>query len=199
VDQRANAIVEQALQPIARGLEARREVIRRHADYLKYEQEVAVFLERDPALKADYEAAFARDPALAMENLFLRYAQSRWNTFEADNRTARSRADAAIPTARAGEGRRGPSPNDQVQAAFERFQRTGSAGDAAAYAKARLKGVISDEWLNQWLKAIANPAGTLVDRVAQVMVVAGERVTMLAAERTWPGYSLTHFVDDTIQ
>jgi hypothetical protein len=150
-DQRAAALVDervrQAFEPITRGLEARQTMVSRHPDYLRYEQAVAEFVARDPELSQTYAAAFARDPVTAMERALLKYSQHRWAQFQ--QAPVPGRADAAIPTSRAGEGRRAPTGDVVLQDAFERFQKTGSSRDAQAYARARLKGVISDEFLNQ--------------------------------------------------
>lgn len=147
VSELVDSRVQQAFAPIARGLEARKEMIRRHADYLKYEQEVANWINADPQMSAEYNEAFQRDPVLAMENAMLKYGQHRWSAFQAA--LPQGKVDASIPTSRAGDTRRGPGPDGELQQALERFQRTGTPAAAHAYAKARLRGVVSDEFLNQ--------------------------------------------------
>lgn len=142
--------IAEAFRPISNGIRARQQIVGAHPDYVQFETEVASFLEGDPELKADYDRMFEASPVRAMEYAFLKFGDSRRRTLgDQPQGSPQGRADAGIPTSRAGEGRRAPQPDSQIQEAFERFQKTGSSRDAQAYARARLHGVISDQFLNQ--------------------------------------------------
>jgi hypothetical protein len=92
---------------------------------------------------------FEANPEGAMEYAFLKFGQSRRQSLPETNGSSRNGvADAAIPGGRTGEGRRAPTQDSRIQEAFERYQKTGSTADAAAYAKTRLRNIISDEFLN---------------------------------------------------
>lgn len=139
--------LEAKLAPIARGMQARQQLVGNHPDYAQYETDVANFIAADPDLSARYPKLFDADPAGAMEYAFLKFGESRRRTAEPPNGRERIN-DAQIPSSRTAEGRNGADPNDRVQAAFEQWQRTGSTRDAAAFAQERLHGVIKDAHLN---------------------------------------------------
>jgi hypothetical protein len=141
--------IAEAFRPIASGIRARQQIVGAHPDYVQYETDVASFLESDPELKADYDRMFEASPVRAMEYAFLKFGDSRRSTVGQAQANPQGRADAGIPTSRAGEGRRVPPADAQVQEAFERYQKSGSSRDAQAYARARLHGVISDQFLSQ--------------------------------------------------
>tara|TARA_R110000868_G_scaffold241694_1_gene497199 strand:- start:839 stop:1552 length:714 start_codon:yes stop_codon:yes gene_type:complete len=142
--------IQRALQPIMRGVSARGKVVSDHPDYVQFEAEVARFIENDAELSQRYPKMFDADPEGAMEYAFLKFGESRRRTSAPPNGDDRQGMhDAAIPSSRAGEGRRAPTEDQAVRDAFERFQKTGSTRDAAAYAKTRLRSVIKDDFLNQ--------------------------------------------------
>lgn len=143
-------IVQEALQPLAKGFQARSEVMTKYPDYVKFEQDVATFINSDPQLSQEYQELFRTNPATAMKYAFLAFGDSRrGQTPPPPQNGAPGAVHASIPSNRAGDSRRGPDPNDNVRAAFERYQQTGSRRDAEVYARARLRGVITDEFLNQ--------------------------------------------------
>lgn len=142
--------IQRALQPIMRGVSARGKVVSDHPDYVQFEAEVSRFIESDADLSQRYPRMFEVDPEAAMEYAFLKFGESRRRTSAPPNGAEREGMhDAAIPTSRAGEGRRAPTEDQAVRDAFERFQKTGSSRDAAAFAKVRLRSVIKDDFLNQ--------------------------------------------------
>jgi hypothetical protein len=142
--------VRAALEPISQGIQARGKVVSEHPDYIQFEVDVAHYINTDPELSVRYPKMFSADPEGAMEYAFLKFGETRRRAAGAPaGGTRESPADAAIPTSRAGDGRRGPDHDSAIREAFERFQKTGSSRDAAAYAKARLRNVISDEFLSQ--------------------------------------------------
>ena len=137
-------------RPISNGLQARGQLVASHPDYVQFETDVAQFINTDPELSASYPKMFEAAPVQAMEYAFLKFTENRRKTLGDEFQTqSPGRADAGIPTSRSGDGRREPGQDAAVQQAFERFQKTGSTQDAQAYARARLKGVISDEFLQQ--------------------------------------------------
>jgi len=140
----------EAFRPISNGLQARGQLVASHPDYVQFETDVAQFINTDPELSASYPKMFEVTPVQAMEYAFLKFTESRRKALGGEPEASfPGRADAGIPTSRSGDGRREPGQDAAVQQAFERFQKTGTPQDAQAYAKARLKGVISDEFLQR--------------------------------------------------
>jgi len=140
--------VAKAFEPMARGIQARQTIVGSHPDYVQFEQDVANFIGNDPDLSQRYPRMFESDPAGAMEYAFLKFADSRRRSVGSTTGAVGGSVDAAIPTSRAGEGRRAPDGDQGIRDAFERWQKSGSAQDAQNYAKARLRGVITDDFLN---------------------------------------------------
>jgi hypothetical protein len=143
--------VQELFAPIAQGMSARTELLSKYPDYNRYEADVAAFIQQDPALNQSYQRMFSADPAGAFEYAFLKFGESR-------RRTAGGRTDnvpeesshAQLPgSSRNGESMRQPQGNSaNIQRAYQEYQRTGSTQAAQAYAKARLRNVITDEFLN---------------------------------------------------
>jgi len=120
-----------------------------HPDYVQFEQDVANFISSDPDLAKRYPRMFEADPEAAMEYAFLKFGDSRRRTGSEGQQANRSGiADAAIPGGRSGDSRRQPTDGDAVREAYERWRKSGSTADAANYAKTRLRGVITDDFLN---------------------------------------------------
>lgn len=143
-------LVREAFAPIQNGLQARGQIVSKHPDYVQFENDVAQFINTDPDMSQSYAKMFEANPVGAMEYAFLKFADSRRGSLPSPNGGGREGiSDASIPTGRVGDGRRAPSHDDNVQATFERWQKTGHSKDAEAFAKARLKSVITDDFLNQ--------------------------------------------------
>lgn len=141
--------ISKAFQPIANGMQARGRMVAERPDYIQFENEVARFIETDPDLNQRYPKMFEADPAGAMEYAFLKFGDSRRREAPAPMETVGNPVDASIPSSRGGESRRVPDQSQELQSAFERYQKTGSPRDAEAYAKLRLRRVVSDDFLNQ--------------------------------------------------
>lgn len=141
--------INKAFLPIANGMQARGRLVSERPDYVQFEQDVARFIETDPDLSARYPKMFEADPAGAMEYAFLKFGDSRRREAPAPMETMGNPVDASIPSSRGGESRRVPDQSQELQTAFERYQKSGSPRDAEAYAKLRLRRVVSDEFLNQ--------------------------------------------------
>lgn len=140
--------VAKAFEPMARGIQARQTIVGSHPDYVQFEQDVANFIGNDPDLSQRYPRMFEADPAAAMEYAFLKFSDSRRRSVGNQTQAVGGSVDAAIPTSRTGEGRRGPDSDQDIRDAFDRWQKTGSAQDAQAYARTRLRTAISDDFLN---------------------------------------------------
>lgn len=149
IRQLIGAEIQQAFAPITRGFQARNQVVSSNPDYVKFEADVAQYINSDPQLSQSYPRMFDADPAAAMEYAFLKFGEQRRGAARPTSSSRAESSEAAIPSSRAGEGRRGESDDDLVQKAYDRYRETGSSRDASAYAKARLRGVIKDEFLNQ--------------------------------------------------
>lgn len=140
--------VAKAFEPVTRGIQARQAIANSHPDYVQFEQDVANFISTDPDLNNRYSRMFESDPAGAMEYAFLKFADSRRRTASPQAGPVGGAVDASIPTSRAGEVRRAPEADQYLRDAFDRWQKTGASSDAQAYAKARLRTAISDDFLN---------------------------------------------------
>jgi hypothetical protein len=140
--------LQQAFQPITRGFEARGKVLGEYPDYARYESDVSQFVANDPTVNARYQAMFNVDPAGAMEYAYLKFGDSRRKTIPSQTQGSREQAvEASIPGSRQGGS---PSPanaeNDMLARAWDHYKKT---NDPVAYAKARLRQVVPDEFLNQ--------------------------------------------------
>jgi hypothetical protein len=147
LDAYVNQRLENAFKPIAQGMHARNEVISQNPDYGKYESEIAQFIGRDQTLSQRYQRMFQTDPAGAMEYAMLKYTDAQRVANPTPKKSESSR-DAAIPSSRSGDTRNGETSNDQdlVQRAGEHYQKTGNPN---AYAQARIRQVIKDDFLNR--------------------------------------------------
>lgn len=141
--------IRKAFEPLTNGMQARGKIVTEHPDYAQFENDVAQFIATDPDLSTRYPRMFEADPVGAMEYAFLKFGDSRRRTAQpaGDGRIGNP-ADAQIPSSRAGEGRRAPDGSQELQEAYEQFQKTGSSKDAQRYAKLRLRTVIKDDFLN---------------------------------------------------
>ena len=146
-----NERLGQALAPLARGFEARSRVLTEYPDYQKYEADVANYVNSDPEFSQQYNRLFAADPAGAMQLAFLKFGENRRkNVPVPPSSIPQEVADAALPGARSGDTRRaGDGTSNDVQEAWENYQKTGSSRDAETYAKARLKQAIPDEFFTR--------------------------------------------------
>ena len=144
-------MIQESFRPISAGLNARTTVSGRYPDYAKFESDVAQYLESDPEIKETYNRMFAADPVGAFEWGFLKFGDHRRRgSAERSEPNAQDLANASIPSQRNGDSRRQPQGQQAaVQEAWEKFQKTGNSADARTYAKARLRTVITDEFLNQ--------------------------------------------------
>lgn len=108
LDQVINARLQQAFEPIAKGMTARTSVVAQYPDYAKYESDVANFVNADAQRQARYNAMWAADPAGAMEWGMLAYGEHQRRSTQAppDNGVDRQKkVDAQIPGSRQTEGR----------------------------------------------------------------------------------------------
>lgn len=142
--------IQQAFQPIARGLTARSRVLGEYPDYTKFEADVSQFINSDPNLAATYNNMFNADPVGAMEYAFLKFGETRRRTAPAEtakNGDKQSASHASIPSSRAPESRQAPGQGeDMTSKAWEHFQKT---GDSRPFAKTRLRQVIPDSFFEK--------------------------------------------------
>lgn len=150
IDQRVNARVNEALAPIARGIEARTQVLARHPDYAKFESDVAQFVQSDPDRAATYDRMFRADPAGAIEYALLAYGDNQRRNGRAPRESRSDSVHAQIPSQPSGQSRQQPDGGlRRIEEARKRFEQEGTADAARAYAKARLGMAIPDEFFNQ--------------------------------------------------
>lgn len=147
----AQGMIAEAFQPIAQGFQARNELLGQYPDYQKFEADVASYVNADPDLSQRYQRMFKSDPAAAMDYAFLKFGDSRRRQHPGSNNGVQGQqmTEAQIPSSRTGDARHQNTQGEQTRELFERFQKTGNSQDSLAFAKARMKSVITDEFLNQ--------------------------------------------------
>jgi len=146
--------LQSAFAPIMAGVNARQTMQAKYSDYNKFESDVAQYVQSDPELSQTYNRMFSADPAGAFEYAFLKFGESRRRSSGSNgNGNGQQQEDtthASIPSSRGGESRRLPdSVTGDIQKAWQNYQKTGSTEAAREYAKARLKTVISEDFLRQ--------------------------------------------------
>lgn len=155
-----SAIQREAAQffaPVVRQLEgqaqARNHMLANYGkDYVTFEQDVAQHIQSDPQMQQRYQALFSTDPVAAVEYAYLKFGETQRRAApqpEQQDRAERrsQQAQAAIPSGRNGEARQAPSNRDNVQRAFEAYQKNPNRTTAEAFAKARFKEAIPDSFL----------------------------------------------------
>lgn len=141
---------EEFMEPMAQQGQARSKLLGRYGqDYVKYESDVYAFIESDPELSRSYNTMVKADPVGAMDYAFLKFGDAQRREHKGRGQRAESSTEAQIPSNRSGESRRNPNGTDDLRNAWEKYRDDPNAGTARQYAKARLRTVIKDEWLNQ--------------------------------------------------
>lgn len=139
-----------ALQPIVAAAGARNKIVGTYPDYVKFESDVNQFLQSNPELNDRVGRMAQSDPEGALEYAFLKFGEDRRGTIAQKAGDQQAMTDAGIPSSRNGEGRRGEvNLNSDISKAWQKYQQTGSPADAREYARARLKTVISEDFLRQ--------------------------------------------------
>lgn len=140
-----------AFEPLARAAQARPQVISEYPDYVTYETAVNDWVRSDPKRAAEYDNRFPGDPVGAMKLAFLEFGAEKRKTATPTPQNAQEMADASLPGGRSGETRRPENYSNagDIAEAWKNYQKSGSRADAETYARARLKNVISEEFLRQ--------------------------------------------------
>lgn len=150
LDEYIGSKIAAAFEPITRGALARNTLAASYPDYLKFEADVAKFVQEDPQLSQSYQKMFGADPVGAMELAFLKYGESQRQKAGSNGKTPQqaARSEAQIPSNRQGDARTQPAStqDENLNRGWDHFQKT---GDPRAFAKARLRQVVSDEFLNR--------------------------------------------------
>jgi hypothetical protein len=140
------AVVGNAFAPLAQGIQARGTLVGEYPDYQKFESDVAQYIETDSTVKQRYSKMFNTDPVGAMEYAFLKFGESRRRAGTPEpTPNGGPRKEASIPSMRTGSGTN-PIPaesQDQAARAWDHYQKT---GDPTAFAKARLRQVVSEDF-----------------------------------------------------
>jgi hypothetical protein len=151
LDEYFNARFDRAFEPVAKGAMARNAMLSTHPDYQKYEAEVAQFINEDPNLSQSYQKLFGADPVAAMEFAFLKFGETKRRAAPGNGNgqptpQQQARAEAQIPSSRVGDAQRQPAgvQDERLRASWEHYQKS---GDPRAFAKERLRQVISDDFL----------------------------------------------------
>lgn len=152
LDEMISQRLNNAFQPIVKQLngaqEARVKMLASYGpDYSKYESDVAQFIASDPDMSARYQRMFETDQAGAMDYAYLKYGESRRRAQPAQTTGSPEQVvEASIPTSRKGGSPKGHNQEETLSQAWDQFKKT---GNPETYAKARLRTVIKDDFLNQ--------------------------------------------------
>jgi len=149
VDAKVSARIQAAFDPIARGFQARNQMLAEHPEYAKDEANVAAFVQNDPKMSEMYNRMFSADPVGANDWAYMKYGASVQKTHKSGRGSREGVADAAIPTERSGESRRRPDDGDVSELRREIREKGKTPDLVDRYAKARLRQVIPDSFLNQ--------------------------------------------------
>ena len=148
VEQKVQSRLEERFQPIMRGLSARQEMVGKYKDYNKFESDMMEYVNSDPQLQQTYNRVFTADPVAAFEYAYLKYGHTKRG--ESRNGVSEEeKSEAQIPSQRSGDTRRTPQADVDVQRLLEVYQQNPTRRNAEAYAKARLHGVIKEDFLRQ--------------------------------------------------
>lgn len=142
-----NTRLQKAFEPVLAAANARSTIVGKYPDYNKFESDVNQFLQSDRELNETVGRMAAADPAGALEYAFLKFGESRRGAARTNGNEVNA-VDAGIPSSRGGESRRMPdSVTGEVQRAWQNYQKTGTTEAAREYAKARLKTIVSEDFL----------------------------------------------------
>lgn len=149
IREEAQALVQQAFQPIMQGFQARTTLLGQYPEYQKFEADVAGFIQADPQLNQTYQRMYQADPVGAFEYAFLKFGESRRRSGATPvAEPSEGAVHAAIPTQRSGDARRTTVPGEiDIQEMWDRYQQQPNKTNLNAFAKARLRQVIPDEHL----------------------------------------------------
>lgn len=148
---RIEKAIGRQFEPIVKMGSARNSMLSSYTDYGKFETDVAKFVESDPSTNRTYSEMFKADPLGAMEWAFFKYGEVKRAEVGAGNGAPspqrQARSEAQIPSNRSGDTRNLPlQTDDQAAKGWEHYQKT---GDPRAFAKARLRQAISDDFLSR--------------------------------------------------
>jgi hypothetical protein len=150
LDEVINARLQKAFEPIAKGVNARSQVMAQYPDYVKFENDVNQYIQADPQLAQTYGAMFNADPVGAIEYAVLKFGESkrRSGAQNGDAGNRQEKVNAQIPTGRTSEtrARQDAGTADITAKAWEHFQKT---GDPKPFAKARLRQGIPDSFFER--------------------------------------------------
>lgn len=132
-------VVQDALRPLAEGVNARQMIAGRHQDFGQFEGEIVQHLAANPDLKQRYDRLMGVDPGSAMELAYYSFKESR----QRPSASEELKPQAGIPQSQASD-RPGTATatTEDVQKAIEYAQQY---KDPRPYLKLRLQGVIPDE------------------------------------------------------
>ena len=151
LDEVVNERIQRAFAPIARGMNARTQVMTQYPDYTKFENDVNQYIQSDPQLSQTYGSMFNADPVGAIEYAFLKFGENQRRSGTQSSNGAgdkQEKVNAQIPMGRSNEtrARQDAGGADQTAKAWEHFQKT---GDPKPFAKMRLRQAIPDSFFEK--------------------------------------------------
>jgi len=146
-----DAVIEQRIaqrfQPLARGIQARSQVLSEYPDYQKYEADVWKWVNESPERRQRYDNMFGPEPAGAMEWAFQGFGASQQKSAPAPAKPSKAeRSEAQIPSSRVDQSRNQGDQGDSTQRAWQHYRET---KDPTPFIKQRLRNVISDDFFER--------------------------------------------------
>jgi hypothetical protein len=149
IHEEAMGLIQQQFEPMTRAVQARQTMVGRYKDYGKFESDMMGFVNSDPELQQTYTRIFSADPVAAFDYAYLKFGMDQRGKRSKNGGMDNDIVETQIPTNRSGDTRRAPRGADAaVEEAARAYRDKPSTRTAEAYGKARLKTVISDEFLN---------------------------------------------------
>jgi len=148
----ARGLVQEELQPLYQMGQARTQVLGKHKDYAQFEAEIGQWINSDQKRAETYGRVFKADPVAAFEWAYHEFGADRRQQYQTGNGGEPPRADGAvhaqIPSQRSGDSRQQQYNADiGLEQAAQAYRENPTRMTAEAYAKQRLKGIVTDEHL----------------------------------------------------
>ena len=139
----------QRFDPLMRGVQARQTMVGKHKDYAKWEADIGELLNTDPDFQQTYTRVFNADPVAALDLAYYTLGDRKRRGRSNGTPDGQEASEAQIPSQRSGDARRIPQDGGALHEAARALRENRNPQTVAAYAKARLKTAIPDEFLNQ--------------------------------------------------
>lgn len=151
IREEARGLVQEELAPIYQMGQARTQAVAKHKDYAQFEAEIGQWINSNPKRAETYAKVFRADPVAAFDWAYYEFGADRRQQYQAGNGgepPTNGVEHAQIPSQRAGDSRQSQFNADiGLEEAARAYRERPSRATAEAYAKKRLRGIVTDEHL----------------------------------------------------